>query len=360
MREIVLDEPASEASSLLAIRNSALLEAEGWDLAFWTCSDEDPVEEALGILARRRDHDSQKDPADGWEHRRIKKVRLPVQRKTEDCEALARQGDWIYVVGSHYGAKGGQLEPGRHFIARFNETQIQGKLKDTDLEIEIARGTFKLHRLLNDGLRASGLQLLSRGKAEEKTLRKTLRKGEKNGKKWAERLREDDWPLNVEGAEFRDSGSLLLGLRYPVTVDGHPILAEIGGVEKLFADPPEDPTLLRFWVLGNVGTAEEPRGIRALDRRGRELHVITGNLDSLPEQSAVVKDHPEGKDVPAQHHRFTLPRVQVRSSGLIQAELIGDVQGETKVEGLFVDTDGDVCYVIDDEKIRLRLADGIA
>lgn len=359
MREIVLDEPASEASSLLAIRNSALLEAEGWDLAFWTCSDEDPVEEALGILARRRDRDDNA-PDGGWEHRRIKKVSLPVQRKTEDCEALARQGDWIYVVGSHYGAKGGRLEPGRHFIARFNEAQIAGKLKDTHLEIEIARGTFKLHRLLNDGFRSSGLQLLQRGKNEQKTLRRTLRKGEKDGKKWAERLREDDWPLNVEGAEFRDSGNLLLGLRYPVTVDGHPILAEVAGVEKLFQDPPEEPTLLRFWVLGNVGNADEPRGIRALDRRGRELHVITGNLDSLPEESAVVQDHPEGKDVPAQHHRFTLPRMQVRSSGLIQAKLVGDIQGETKVEGLFVDNDGDVCYVIDDKKIRLRLADGIA
>ena len=49
-------------------------------------------------------------------------------------------------------------------------------------------------------------------------------------------------PINVEGAAFRDgaeapkggSPTLLLGLRFPVTAEGHPIVVEIEGIERLF------------------------------------------------------------------------------------------------------------------------------
>ena len=47
-------------------------------------------------------------------------------------------------------------------------------------------------------------------------------------------MREDDYPINMVGAGFRESGSLLLGLRFPVAADGWPILIELDGIGRLF------------------------------------------------------------------------------------------------------------------------------
>jgi hypothetical protein len=51
----------------------------------------------------------------------------------------------------------------------------------------------------------------------------------------SDRVREGDWTINVEGAEFTADGTLLLGLRFPVAADGRPIVIRLRGVERLFA-----------------------------------------------------------------------------------------------------------------------------
>jgi hypothetical protein len=347
MHEIVIDRPASEASALLAIHNPSVLEAHGWSAGFWTCSDEDPVERALGALGRKF--------GDDWELKRLAGAKATTRKKTEDCEAMARQGDWVYIVGSHFGPKTGPLKPRRNFVARFNEARIKGSLDDATIPVEIARGTFKLHRLLNDALKASGLELIEAGAEEARScIDATRKKGRKKRKKWAGRVEKGDWPVNIEGVAFRESGTLLLGLRYPVTRDGHPIVAEVDDIGKLFRNPPLDPAILRLWVLSNIGTAREPRGVRGLEDHGPELHVITGSLDSSPEESVLLHDHPEGDRAASQHHRFALPEVP-RWAG-VQAELVDPLDAGQKVEGLSIDGDGRFCYVIDDEKIRLRQA----
>ena len=362
MHEIVIDRPASEASALLAIQNPSILEAHGWEAGFWTCSDEDPVERALGALGRRISHDNSGHDKSGhdksgeeWELKRLVGAKATTRKKTEDCEAMARQGDWVYIFGSHYGLKTGPLKPRRSFVARFNETRVKGSLDDAEIPVEIARGAFKIHRLLNDALKASGLQMIEAGAEEaRRCIADTRKKGRKQGKTWARRIQEDDWPVNVEGVAFRPSGTLLLGLRYPVTRDGHPIVAEIDDIGKLFRDPPLDPAVLRLWVLTNVGSAREPRGVRALEDKGTELHVITGSLDSSPEESAVLQDHPEGARAESSHHRFFLPDVP-RWTG-VEARLIDALEHEQKAEGLSIDAEGRFWYVIDDEVIRLRQA----
>lgn len=160
-RDIVIDHPASEASGLLAIRNRAVLKAQGWDDGYWTCSDEDPVEKALGAVGRNAETGE-------WELSRVAGARATTKKKTEDCEGMARRGDWIYVFGSHYGAKTGRLRPRRNFVARFNEARIDGKLDDVEIQVEIARGAFKLHRLLNDAFKGSGLAMIEHGAEEAK------------------------------------------------------------------------------------------------------------------------------------------------------------------------------------------------
>jgi hypothetical protein len=241
MKEIVVDHPANEASALLAIENRELLKAHGWEMAFWSCSDEDRVEKALHALGKGRD---------GWELVRPAKVRAEPKTRTEDAEAMARFGGRVYIFGSHFGTKSGPLEPTRHFIARFREDRLSARLDEGEIELEIARGRFKLHRLLNDALRESGLGLMEPGDEERRCIRETRRKGRKKGKKWAERIHKDDWPVDIEGAAFRNiggMGALLLGLRYPVTRDGHPVLIEMEGIDKLFRNPPDDPSIRQLW-----------------------------------------------------------------------------------------------------------------
>jgi hypothetical protein len=344
MKEIVVDQPASEASALLAIASQAVLDAHGWEMGFWSCSDEEPIEKALHALGKGRD---------GWELVRPRRVRAEPEVRTEDAEAMARFGGWVYVFGSHFGTKSGPLEPTRHFIARFREDQLGGRLDETNLEIEIAHGRFKLHRRINDALRESGLELVEAGDEERRCIRETRKKGRKKGKKWAGRVHKDDWPVDVEGAAFRGTGALLLGLRYPTTREGHPVLVEIEGIERLFRDPPDDPAVRQLWVLEGVGRARAPRGIRALEEEGDAFLAITGSLDSTPEESAILQDHPEGERADSCLHRFTLPEAPPRWSG-VEAERVEDLGVDSKAEGLAADTRGHLWYVLDDEQIRLR------
>jgi hypothetical protein len=355
VQEIVVDRPASEASGLLAIGNRRVLDAQGWSHGFWTCGDENPVEKALGALGRSRD-------SGAWEYCRVRGHATVRRGKTEDCESLARLGAQVYVFGSQFGSKDGPVEPRRQFVARFDEAVLDGPLDELRVEIEIARGSFRLHRLLNDALAASGLALIPRGPHEEACVQGARRKGKKKGKKWAARIAKADRPLNLEGTTFLPSGRLLLGLRYPVTRDGHPILVEIEDIERLFrhgasdSSGAHDPVVRRVWVLDNVGSAEEPRGVRGLENVGDDLHLISGNLDHGEAESALLADHPEGGRAAAQHHRFRLPDSDDGGAGRIRTELVAAVGEETKIEGLSIDADGRFLYVLDDKRIRLRPA----
>lgn len=349
MHEIVVDRPASEASALLAIENRSVLDAQGWSQGFWTCGDEEPVEKALGALGRSRESGE-------WEYCRVR-GRAGVRRgKTEDCESLARLGSWVYVFGSQFGSKEGPVEPRRQFVARFDESRLCGPVDDQQIEVEIVRGSFRLHRLLNDALVESGVELIAKGPREEACLEGARRRGKKKHKKWAARLDSNDRPLNVEGATFLPSGRLVLGLRYPVSRDGHPILVEIEAIDRLFLRHPKSPRVRRVWVLGNVGSAAEPRGVRGLENAGDDLHLITGNLDNAEVESALLADHPEGGLAMAQHHRFRLPDADGSRAGRVDAELVASVGQETKIEGLSMDAEGRFLYVVDDERIRLRPA----
>lgn len=345
-QEIVIDHPAREGSGLLAVADPEILQAHGWDLAFWTCSDEAPVEGSLGALGRSRD-------TGAWEVVHPAKVKPNRKRRTEDCEALARRGDQVWLFGSQFGPKAGPLSPRRHFVARFDEATIAGRIDEVKIELEVARGSFLLHRLLNDALSASGLELIERGRSEEQDcIQRARKKGKKKGKTWAQRIHPDDWPINLEAATFLPSGTLLLGLRYPVTREGQPILVELGNPDALFHDG-EQPEIRSLRVV-DVGSPEEPRGIRALESVKDEVHAITGNLDSDPEESVLVRDHPEGKRAQSCHHRLIFPKDGERKVAAEEVHLLKD---QTKVEGLALDGAGCFWYVLDDEKIRLLRAE---
>lgn len=344
-QEIVIDHPAREGSGLLAVVYPEILKAHGWDLAFWICSDEAPVEESLAAAGRRRETGE-------WEIVHPRKVKPSRNRPTDDCEALARRGDQVWLFGSQFGPKSGPLSPRRHFVARFDEAMLAGRIDEAKIKLEVVRGSFQLHRLLNDALHASGLELIERGHNEEQSyVGEARKKGKKKGKTWAQRIRPDDWPINLEAATFLPSGNLLLGLRYPVTREGQPILVELANPDTLFQDG-EQPEIRALRVI-DVGSPDEPRGVRALESFKEEVHAITGNLDSHPEESLLVQDHPAGTRAESCHHRLCYSTDGANEDRRVRAEEVHLLEDRTRVEGLALDGDGCFWYVVDDEKIRL-------
>jgi hypothetical protein len=75
---------------------------------------------------------------------------------------------------------------------------------------------------------------------------------------------EGDYPNNIEGTAFRPDGTLLLGLRFPTTADGRPILIELEGVERLFEPGDRLPEVRGFWVVDAIGRNGKMAGVRDL------------------------------------------------------------------------------------------------
>ena len=78
----------NEASGLLAVEDEALLEAHGWESAFWAVMDEGEIEEWVAIMGHRRGADI----VEGWEMERLRAEPLGDVGKTEDAETVTRCG----------------------------------------------------------------------------------------------------------------------------------------------------------------------------------------------------------------------------------------------------------------------------
>jgi hypothetical protein len=275
--------------------------------------------------------------------------------RTEDAEAITRHDDRVYMLGSHFGSKSGPLQPKRAFVARFRESEVAHATGEPPVEVEISRRSFALHRLINDALKASGPQTILLGpKSYKAYIEDTRRRGAEKRKKWAGLVHDDDLPLNIEGAAFRDDGSLLLGLRFPVAADGRPILVELEGIERLFEPGDRLPEVVGFWVVDAIGRNGEMAGVRDLAIFGDELHLVTGNVDSKEGESALTQDYPGGRDTVATHFRCALP--PARPSGSLGAEFVREFPTLPRVEGIALTDDGRFFYVTDeDEGVHLRL-----
>lgn len=342
-----LDLHPNEASDLLPLTDEGLLESRGWDTAFLTVLDEGSVEDCMAVIGHRRGRGGSDDD---WQ---IEKPRFRVGAnagKTEDAEACFARDGWIYVIGSHYGGKTGPLEKKRAFLARFREEALRAEPGEPSAEMEVAMNRFRLHRAVNDALRAFGPPLLAAGPTVKECFIAKTR--EEAGKKAAQRILPSDVPLNIEGAAFAEDGSLLLGLRFPVSADGHPILAEIAGVAAMFEDEQAAPVVRRFWVVDGVGSRRKPAGVRAMHRRDADLHLIAGNLDAVDKESVLLEDHPEGGKASSSHYRVKLPRGQ--DGGGVPAELVQRFS-MNNVEGLASDGRRQFFYVTDeDDRVHVR------
>ena len=171
-------------------------------------------------------------------------------------------------------------------------------------------------------------------------------------------MHKDDYPLNIEGAGFRENGNLLLGLRFPTTAEGLPILTELEGIDRLFAADDALPEVAGFWTADAVGRGGEIAGVRDLallkTETGEELHLVTGNVDSRDRQSVLIQDYPAGRETVATHFRCVLP--WDAHSGHLETELVREFPSLPRVEGIAVTPEGRTFYVTDeDEGVHLRL-----
>jgi hypothetical protein len=335
----------NEASDLCRVFDAAVLERRGWDRAFVTVLDEACAEDALALLVHARGHELD----DGWEALRVHTDAGAIAGRTEDAEACAARDGVLYVLGSQFGKKTGPLSAKRSWIARVREASLADALDGGSATLEIARLRFGLHRAVNDALAAAGVELLPLGpRSRAAYIDATIAAGAAKAKRWAGRITPADQPINVEAAEFRADGRLLLGLRYPVTADGHPILVELHDVDALFADPEATPRCGAVWVLEDVGAADAPTGFRGLDSFGDDrFDAIVGDLDASGKSATVLADHPAGAASASEHVRFALP--PTAGGGTVHAARIHHFGEQRRIEGIALDYEGHAHYVIDEE-----------
>jgi hypothetical protein len=350
MHETDLHLEPNEASDLTQLFGPQILAQHKWELALATVLDESPVEDAIVVLL----HDAGASVGEGWQARRVAGTASQRKGATNDAEACATRDGWLYVVGSQFGSKTGPLEPARSFIARVREDDIlQTLMEGAKAVVEVAWLRFGLHRAVNDALARAGVELIELGsRTREAYIDATIRGGARDRKAWSGQVRSSDHPINVEAAAFRSNGRMLLGLRYPVTTGGQPLLVELDDPDVVFADPDATPACGSVWSLENVGSDHEPVGLRALHAHGPDhFHAVVGDLESGG--TTILADHPAGDRATSTHVRFSLPLAA--AGGAVRCETLRRFDDIKRVEGIAIDEDGTSHYVIDqDNRVALR------
>lgn len=363
--QLDLDLHPNEASGLLTVENGALLGAHGWDFAFWAVLDEGEIRNCVAVIGHRKDAGLD----EGWDIERLHAIPTGDSARTADAEAITRNpaDGRVYVLGSHFGGKAGPLQPKRGFVARFHEAGVEHATEDPAAEVEISRKSFALHRLINDALKDRGPDLIPLGEQSYRAfIEATIERGREEKKKWSGLVREDDHPINIEGAAFRKNGALLLGLRFPTAADGRPILVELEGIDRLFGPDGTLPEVRGFWTVDAIGRGGALAGVRDLaildTPDGEELHLVTGNVDSRDKHSVLVQDYPGGRETVATHFRCALPDLPPDAhSGELEGEYVREFPTLPRVEGIAITDEGRFFYVTDeDEGVHLRLTQLLA
>jgi hypothetical protein len=341
-----LDLRPNEASGLLRVGDPGLLERAGWDRAFWSVLDEVDLADCVALLGHRAGA-----PVDsGWEIERLAVDRTGDEGRADDAEALARHDGWVYLFGSQHGGKDGPIRRREQWVARFREDGIAWGGERLRATVEVVRSAYLLHRVVNDALLASDLRLVPmRDATRAAFIDQTV--AELAGTPAEGQVRPDDWTINVEGAEFARDGRLLLGLRFPVTEDGRPVIVEVDGCAGLFESPQQPPEVTALWEVDAVGRGGDLAGVRDLCLLDDELHLVSGNLDSAGKGSVILDDYPGGLGTVNTHFVATLGR----GGGRLDARVVREFPDHPKIEGIAADGAGRFFYVSDeDETVHLR------
>lgn len=345
-----------EASGLVTSRSQVLKDALGMDPLYWTVLDDGQVENCIAVIGQAQ---GTVEPTAHWSSRRLHCTITTPTGATDDGEAIAEHEGWIYVFGSAYGSKNGPLEPERSFVSRFHENDVRVD-DDGELhaDLHVRADPFALHQVVNDALRRTGVDVLPPSpKIRKHFVAKARQRAIDEGADWVWRLRHDDVPINIEGAAFRPGGTVVLGLRLPVTGDGHPLLVEVAGIDRLFDPALGDPEAVAVWTAPSIGSRRAPVGIRDLHLQDAALHLLVGNLDSQPDESRLLREHPEGATAVSQHWEANFPEAppELERQMELDARHVHTFEGLYRVEGIAVDGTHTLYVSDEDDIVRTRL-----
>ena len=354
LRNVHLPLEPNEASGMALVTDPELLDRLGWSLGFWVCLDDGPVEECVALIGHPADS---RNPND-WEIERLVGDVQNGAGATEDCEAVAVWDGWVYVFGSQFGSKEGPLQRKRQFVARFREGDVEPRGDSITVAMQLWRADFALHRLVNDALRTAGVDLLPLGpKTTKAFIRRTRRRAVEKERAWAHRIRDDDVMVNIEGAAFLGDASLMVGLRQPVTGDGHPIFVQLQGVDEAFTGGDDAVSVANIWVVENLGSRSEHVGIRDLAAYGERLDLLVGNVEAVGEGSIFLTEHPEAGHAVSTHWQVDL--AGHRGGGPVEARFVRGFGELKRVEGLASAPNREWFYVTDeDDAVQTRFTMG--
>lgn len=299
LTQLEFDLGPNEASGLETLYNQRVLANHEWDMAFWAVLDDVDVHQAIGVIGHR-----QGEPLDrGWVTERLRATKPDGLGATEDAEAVSHHQGWIYVFGSHFGGKHGPLQRKRQFVGRFREDRVVDAFGGDPIELEVRNTGLQdgLHRVINDALAERDVELLTPGPNVRAAFCETTDDTPKDM-----RPSTGDQPINVEGAEFLSDGTAFLGLRWPVTAEGRPLVVAVAGIPEWFSDG-DLPRVTAVHVLAAIGDNGSLAGVRDLTLAAGRLHVVTGNIDSHDKGSVLLEDHPDGADIVSTHFSCPLP-----------------------------------------------------
>ncbi len=270
----------------------------GATAAWWTCHDEGDLDAMVSLVVVR---DGQ------WKIEPLVFERGGTERT--DAEALARAGDTVFVFGSNFTDRSGSFDDRRAFVGRFSESAAVTGSGQPEV-LDLGRG---LVDLVWSALASVDL------------------------------LRSDssDDLVNIEGAGVVGS-DLFVGLRWPVTVDGQPLLVRIANGATALSAPHWSAATIESLeasaVVVDVGaTRKRPAGVRGLTVVDDAMHLIVGQTDrSLA-----------AKKVKAAGSRHVV--VHEISAGRAASSGIEQFEGFRKVEGVAPAPDRRWLYALDDE-----------
>lgn len=337
LRRIRLKAPINEASALLGINDAETLRALGFDEGYWLAHDEG----GLGGGAARSMMSAVGRDGEEWSIRSMKLAGADGNepRSVTDAEALAVHGRFVFAIGSGFLGADNKLDLRRAFVTRFSPHELEITPKRVAGRAEVLDLGTALLTAINETIVEAAIELIEAGGRGKKAASKAAGVGP------------TATPINIEGAACLGS-SLLLGLRWPVTASGHPLVVEIeGGADVLSSawgtDTQTDlaDCTQRLHVLRTADASpKKPMGIRGLsvDQAG-QLHAITGPTD---------RDLATTKLKAGAYTHLAIDLDQTTT------HVLETFEGYRKVEALAARPMGGWLYGLDDEKAIVLLIGG--
>lgn len=362
LRRVHLDSAFTEASALLPVHSPRLLAALGTDQAWWIVHDEAGLTNMVSIV--RKMDGASKDPDRRWSIVPVSLFAAGEPEAVTDGEALAYADGMVFTFGSAFVNRRGGLDSRRSFVARFAEDDVEvGPLELSSGEVRISAPAqvlaleTELVGRLNIALEASSIEVMKLARKAANKLARSVESASPGG--WSDQA--DGWhsskadrstgnmqPMNIEGAAIIGQ-DVLLGLRWPVSVKGRPLVAILrGGREALITSEWSRRRLfdcpISFRVIDGAGSPKRPAGVRAMSETDGELHVVCG-----PTERDLAATEVRGAKL--QHLEVDLPT--------FRATEIRSFEGFRKVEALAPGRDKPRwLYALDDEDAVVLLEAG--